>query len=42
VVEEAEWRAMDPSGRSLENANAPEDLLRLGLSDRAARGRGPA
>lgn len=42
VVEEAEWRALDPSGRSLENANTPEDLLRLGLSaDLAAGGRGP-
>lgn len=31
VVEEAEWRAIDPEGRSLENANTPEDALRLGL-----------
>jgi molybdopterin-guanine dinucleotide biosynthesis protein A len=31
VVEEDEWRAMDPLGRSLENANTPEDLARLGL-----------
>jgi molybdopterin-guanine dinucleotide biosynthesis protein A len=42
VVEEAEWRALDPSGRSLENANTPEDLARLGLSAGfAAGGRGP-
>ena len=31
IVEEAEWRAVDPSGRSLENANTPEDAARLGL-----------
>jgi molybdopterin-guanine dinucleotide biosynthesis protein A len=42
VVEEAEWRDLDPSGRALENANTPGDLLRLGLSaDPAARGGGP-
>ncbi|HSN91455.1 MAG TPA: molybdenum cofactor guanylyltransferase [Anaeromyxobacteraceae bacterium] len=40
VVEEAEWRALDPSGRSLENANTPEDLARLGLSADFAAGRG--
>jgi molybdopterin-guanine dinucleotide biosynthesis protein A len=31
VVDEATWRAVDPAGRSLENANTPEDLARLGL-----------
>jgi molybdopterin-guanine dinucleotide biosynthesis protein A len=31
VVEEDEWRLVDPSGRSLENANTPEDAARLGL-----------
>ncbi|HET8732437.1 MAG TPA: molybdenum cofactor guanylyltransferase [Anaeromyxobacteraceae bacterium] len=31
VVEEEEWRAIDPAGRSLENANTPEDARRLGL-----------
>ncbi len=31
VVEEAEWRSVDPTGRSLENANTPEDAARLGL-----------
>lgn len=32
VVEEAEWRAVDPAGRALENVNTPEDAARLGLS----------
>jgi molybdopterin-guanine dinucleotide biosynthesis protein A len=31
VVEEEEWRAADPAGRALENANTPEDAARLGL-----------
>jgi molybdopterin-guanine dinucleotide biosynthesis protein A len=31
VVEEAEWRTVDPALRSLENANTPEDAARLGL-----------
>ncbi|ABC83248.1 molybdenum cofactor guanylyltransferase [Anaeromyxobacter dehalogenans] len=32
IVEEAEWRAVDPLGRAFENANTPEDAARLGLS----------
>jgi molybdopterin-guanine dinucleotide biosynthesis protein A len=31
VVEEAEWRTVDPALRSLENANTPADVERLGL-----------
>jgi molybdopterin-guanine dinucleotide biosynthesis protein A len=31
VVEEDDWAAADPGGRSLENVNTPEDLARLGL-----------
>lgn len=31
VVPAEEWRAVDPLGRSFENANTPEDLERLGL-----------
>jgi len=31
IVEEEEWRAVDPDGRAFENANAPEDVRRLGL-----------
>jgi molybdopterin-guanine dinucleotide biosynthesis protein A len=31
VVEEDAWRAVDPLLRSLENANTPEDAVRLGL-----------
>lgn len=31
IVEEAEWRTVDPACRSLENANTPEDAARLGL-----------
>jgi molybdopterin-guanine dinucleotide biosynthesis protein A len=31
IVEEDEWRAVDPTSRSLENANTPEDAARLGL-----------
>jgi molybdopterin-guanine dinucleotide biosynthesis protein A len=31
VVEEEEWRTVDPGGRALENANTPEDAARLGL-----------
>ncbi len=30
-VSEEEWRAVDPGGRSFENANTPEDVERLGL-----------
>jgi molybdenum cofactor guanylyltransferase len=29
---EEDWRRVDPEGRSFENANTPEDLVRLGLS----------
>jgi len=36
IVEEAEWRAVDPSGRSFANANTPEDAARLGLDRSAA------
>jgi len=32
VIEEAEWRSVDPGGRALENANTPEDAARLGLA----------
>jgi molybdopterin-guanine dinucleotide biosynthesis protein A len=32
VIEEAEWRSVDPDGRALENANTPADAERLGLS----------
>jgi len=32
VVEEREWRTVDPAGRALENANTPEDAARLGLT----------
>lgn len=32
VVEEAEWRAVDPQGRAFENVNTPEDAARLGLA----------
>jgi molybdopterin-guanine dinucleotide biosynthesis protein A len=31
VVTAAEWRQVDPGGRSFENVNSPEDLERLGL-----------
>jgi molybdopterin-guanine dinucleotide biosynthesis protein A len=31
IVEEADWRTVDPALRSLENANTPEDARRLGL-----------
>jgi molybdenum cofactor guanylyltransferase len=31
IVEEEEWRTVDPALRSLENANTPEDATRLGL-----------
>lgn len=40
VVEEEEWRLVDPQGRSFENANTPEDARRLGL--RPAAGEPPA
>ncbi len=32
VVEEEEWRTVDPAGRALENVNTPEDAARLGLT----------
>lgn len=31
VVEESEWRMIDPDGRAFENVNTPEDAARLGL-----------
>jgi molybdopterin-guanine dinucleotide biosynthesis protein A len=31
VVTAEAWRAVDPLGRSFENVNSPEDLVRLGL-----------
>jgi molybdenum cofactor guanylyltransferase len=31
LVEEEEWRTVDPAGRALENANTPGDAARLGL-----------
>jgi molybdopterin-guanine dinucleotide biosynthesis protein A len=31
VVTAAEWKAVDPEGRSFANANTPDDLARLGL-----------
>jgi molybdopterin-guanine dinucleotide biosynthesis protein A len=31
IVEEEEWRLVDPEGRCFENANTPEDVARLGL-----------
>ncbi len=38
VLEESEWRLVDPDGRAFENANTPEDLLRLGLRRGPGRG----
>lgn len=35
VVEEADWRAVDPEGRAFENVNTPEDAARLGLTSGA-------
>ncbi len=32
LVEEAEWRRIDPEGRAFANANTPEDAARLGLA----------
>jgi molybdenum cofactor guanylyltransferase len=32
VIEEPEWRTVDPAGRAFENANTPEDAARLGLA----------
>lgn len=32
IVEEREWRAVDPDGRAFANANTPADLARLGLT----------
>lgn len=40
VIEEPEWRTVDPAGRALENANTPEDAARLGLA-LGGPGRGP-
>ncbi|HET8539517.1 MAG TPA: dipeptidase [Anaeromyxobacter sp.] len=40
VVEEEEWRAVDPDGRAFANANTPEDVRRLGLEP-AARAAAP-
>lgn len=44
VVEESEWRMIDPDGRAFANVNTPEDAARLGLTvryaDRARGGRG--
>lgn len=37
IVEETEWRALDPGGRSLENVNTPEDAARLGLDAEPGR-----
>jgi len=34
IVEESEWRHVDPDGRAFENANTPEDAERLGLVGR--------
>jgi acetylornithine deacetylase/succinyl-diaminopimelate desuccinylase-like protein/molybdopterin-guanine dinucleotide biosynthesis protein A len=31
IVDEAEWRLVDPEGRAFENVNTPEDASRLGL-----------
>jgi molybdopterin-guanine dinucleotide biosynthesis protein A len=31
IVEEADWRLVDPDGRAFENVNTPEDAARLGL-----------
>ncbi|WP_242352899.1 MULTISPECIES: molybdenum cofactor guanylyltransferase [Anaeromyxobacter] len=31
IVEESEWRAVDPEGLAFANVNTPEDLARLGL-----------
>jgi molybdopterin-guanine dinucleotide biosynthesis protein A len=32
VVEEDEWRTVDPLGRAFANANTPDDLVHLGLA----------
>lgn len=32
IVEEAEWRSIDPEGRAFENVNTPEEAARLGLA----------
>ncbi len=36
IVEEEEWRAVDPEGRAFANANTPGDVRRLGLDLGAA------
>lgn len=36
IVEEREWRAVDPAGRAFANANTPDDLVRLGLAPPSA------
>ena len=38
IVEEDEWRRVDPEGRSFANANTPEDARRLGLEIGAPAG----
>jgi molybdopterin-guanine dinucleotide biosynthesis protein A len=38
VVEEDEWRTIDPDGRAFENANSPGDAARLGLVPPASPG----
>jgi acetylornithine deacetylase/succinyl-diaminopimelate desuccinylase-like protein/molybdopterin-guanine dinucleotide biosynthesis protein A len=38
IVEEEEWRAVDPAGRAFANANTPDDARRLGLDVDAAPG----
>ena len=40
IVEEAEWRAIDPAGRAFENVNTPEEAARLGLTPGAPPGAG--
>jgi molybdopterin-guanine dinucleotide biosynthesis protein A len=32
LVDAEEWERIDPGGRALENANTPDDLVRLGLT----------
>ena len=41
LVEEEEWRTVNPLGRTLENVNTPEDVARLGLSFPGAFAREP-
>ena len=37
LVPEERWAVVDPGGRALENANTPEDLVRLGLAPPSPR-----